>query len=349
MPITEAQLITGSKYAASTLARVEPIDQINVSHKLLDWLIKNKQAATFANGSFREPLFTSNDSNYQNYAGADQVTYNERDPANWTNWTYYSHHDGFWFDEDRLTNAGIQVAEDMEAVATAAEKEALLNLVKVSYSALKGSIQTNLAYELYRDGSQSTKACPGLAHIIKTAPTTGTVGGIDAGTYSYWRNNANTAIAQADLVNEMHITERDCVRYGGARPTAIFAGSAFCDVYRNAAGLTVNRQINGGGNSRGGVSLDAGVTDLFFNGIPVIWDPTLDALDTLLGTTTWTKTAFMVSEKKLILRPVKGQWMVDRKPERLPDRYVYYFGRTSKYGLTTDQRNALAVLTVTGS
>lgn len=349
MPITEAQLITGSKYAASTLARVEPIDQINVKHAMLDWLIKNKQAATFANGSFREPLFTSNDSNYQNYAGADQVTYNERDPANWTNWTYYSHHDGFWFDEDRLTNAGITVAEDSEAVATAAEKEALLNLVKVSYSALKGSIQENLAYELLRDGSQSTKACPGAAHIIKTSPNTGTVGGIDAGTYSYWRNNANTAIASANLIDQMEITWRDCMRYGGTMPDAIFAGSAFCDIYRAQAGQTINRQINGAGNSRGGVSLDAGVTGLFFKGIPIVWDPTFEALDTLLSTTTQTLTAYFVHSKKLVLRPVKGQWMVDRKPERLPDRYVYYFGRTSKYGLTTDQRNALAVLTAAGA
>ena len=49
---------------------------------------------------------------------------------------------------------------------------------------------------------------------------------------------------------------------------------------------------------------------------------------------------------KIVLRPLKGHWMVNRKPERLPDRYVHYFAKTSKYGLTTDQRNALAVLSI---
>ena len=36
--------------------------------------------------------------------------------------------------------------------------------------------------------------------------------------------------------------------------------------------------------------------------------------------------------------------MVDRKPERLPDRYVHYWARTAKFSLTSNQRNALGVI-----
>ena len=56
------------------------------------------------------------------------------------------------------------------------------------------------------------------------------------------------------------------------------------------------------------------------------------------------KTCYFVNSNHLTLRTVKGQWMVPGKPEKLPDRYVWYFGRKAKYSLTSNKRNALAVL-----
>ena len=103
MPFTAAQIARGATYALATYQKKEPLDQINVQHVTLDWLVKNKEVSSFGNGSFKEPLYISNGSNAQNYFGADQVTYNERDPATWTDWGYANLHDGFWFDEDRLT------------------------------------------------------------------------------------------------------------------------------------------------------------------------------------------------------------------------------------------------------
>lgn len=346
MPFTSAQLVRGADYSLETYQKKEPIDQINIQHVTLDWLIKNKEASTFGNGSFKEPIYVENGSNYQNYFGADAVTYNERDPARWTDFTYYNNHDGFWFDEDRLIAAGIHLSDSSDAVPTASEKESLINLLSQSYRGLKNGIQEQLAYEVLRNGSQSTKACPGLAHLISTTPATGTVGGINAATSSYWRNNANTGIAAASVVTEMQKTWDDCMRYGGMLPDFIPAGQAFINNYRTQAGATINREITNGGNARGGVSLDPSVTNLYFHGIPLVWDPTFEALDTLLGTTTQTKTAYFLNKNALKLRPLKGEWMRDRKPERLPDRYVHYFAKTSKYGLTTNKRNALAVLSI---
>jgi hypothetical protein len=347
MPFTTEQIARGSTYSLATYQKKEPIDQINVQHVTLDWLIKNKEPSTFGNGSFKEPIFVSNGSNAQNYFGADQVTYNERDPAKWTDFSYANLHDGFWFDEDRLTAAGISMAADGEdAVPTAVEKEALINLLSQSYRALKMGMQEALAFEYLRDGSQSSKAIPGLAHLVRTSPNTGVVGGIDAATATYWRNNANTGITAANVVDEMQLTWDDCMRYGGMIPDFIVGGRAFVENYRTQAGVTINRQIQNGGNAKGGVSLDPSVSDLFFHGVPVVWDPTFEALDTLLGTTTQTKTAYFLNKNAIKLRPLKGEWMRNRKPESLPDRYVTYFGQTCKYGFTTNKRNALAVLSI---
>lgn len=341
MPFTSAQLASGANYALKTYQKKEPIDQIDTKHQTLDWLIKNKQPSTFGNGSFKEPIFVDNGQNYQNYFGADQVTYNERDPARWTDFAYYNNHDGFWFDEDRLLAAGITITDDRNAVPTHAEKESLVNLIKVSYTALRNGIQQELAKELLLDGTASAKACPGLQAVVSATPTTGTVGGIDAATYTYWRNNANTGIAGADIVDEMETTWRDCMQFGGHLPTFIPCGSAFLDNFRTQAAQTINRQLAGNGNARGGVSLDPSTNALFFHGVQLVWDPDFD--DTNVGLS---KFAYFLNADSLTLRPVKGNWMVDRKPERLPDRYVHYFGQTSKYSLTTNQRNALAVLSI---
>jgi hypothetical protein len=341
MSLTLTQIAQGAKYALATHEKKEPMDQVNIQHVTLDWLIRHKQESDFLNGTFKEPLFVDNGSNYQNYQGADQVTYNERDPVEWTDFNYYSAHDGFWFDEDRLIRAGIQLSDDPEAVATKAERGALINLLGQAYRGLKTGYQAAMAFELLRDGSQSSKACPGISHIVRADPTLGTVGGLNAADLGYWRNNANIDIVAADVVVEMQATWDDCIRYGGYTPDFIPCGKAFMDNYRVQANAMVNRQVQ---NTKGGVTIDPSTGTLFFHGVPLVWDPTFDALDDQFGTTTWTKTCLFLRKGGIVLRPVRGQWMRNRKPEKLPDRYVTYFAKTSKYGLTSDKRNSLGFL-----
>jgi hypothetical protein len=353
MPFNTTQLNTGANYALNTYQKEDPVDQVNTEHTTLSWLLAQKIAVLFGNGFFREPVYVSNDSNYQNYFGADQVTYNERDPARWTQFQYYNYHDGFWFDEDRLAANGIILTDDAQAVPTGAEKFQLLDLLKTSYTTLKNGIQANLALELLQDGSASTKACPGLDHLVATDPTTGIVGGLDSSTATYWRNNVNLAInpatAAGTLLAAMETTWRDCMRYGMQKPTKIICGSAFLDAYakdvRNQPGTTLMVTTP----AKGGATLDGARSGVFFKGVEVEWDPDFDALDDLLGAITypWAKRCYFLNDKGgLILRPMKGHWMVNRKPERLPDRYVHYFGQTSKYGMTTNKRNSLAVLSI---
>lgn len=351
MPFTAGQLSTGATYTLDTYERSDPLDQVNNKHVLLDWLIKNKKPSTFGNGYHKVPLYYQNSSNYQNYFGADQVTYNERDPAKWAEFPHYNFHDGFWFDEDRLAANGIILTDDANAVATMTEKEQLIDLLKISYRALKEGIQEQLAFEMYRDGSQSTKACPGLENIVDWDTAAGTVGGIDQSVYTWWKNNTSTSIAaDTNLVagtQQMEVMWRACMRYGGSLPDKIVCGAGFLDALRKNSSTAILRQVNDGGLRKGGASLDASVSDLYWHGIPVEWDPTLDALDTLLSTTTRTDTCYFLNSKHINLVPMKGHWMMNRKPERLPDRYVHYFGLTSKYSLISNRRNALAILQTT--
>lgn len=349
MPFNPTQLAQGANATLETYRRNDPIDQVNTAHEVLKWLLKNKKPSTFGNGFYNETVYFTNASNYQNYFGADQVTYNEREQTRFAKFSYYNHHDGFWFDEDRLAANNIILTDDGDAQVSDSEMQQLVNLLETSYYGLKEGINEGMADEFLLDGSTNPKAVPGLDHLISTNPTVGIVGGINAANAAYWRNNTNLGLATGQaLIDGMEKTWRDCTRFGGMVPDYIPCGSSFLDAYRIAAGQTINRQINDGGNAKGGITLDASVSGTFFKGVPLVWDPTFDALDAKLGAIAnpWAKRCYFLNSKTIKLRPLKGHWMVTRRPERLPDRYVHYFGQTSKYGMTINKRNANAVLSV---
>lgn len=351
MPFTPAQIAIGANYTLETFRRIEPIDQVNYAHEFLKWLLANKEESMFGNGFHNEPVFISNDSNYQNYFGADPVTYNERDPVRWAKFTYYNNHEGFWFDEDRLAANGIVLVEDgQEATASKAEKELLQNVLTQAYTASKRGIQEGLALETLQDGSANAKSVPGLDYLVSTTPAVGSPGGLAAST-TWWQNNAalgiNSGTAGA-LIAAMDAQWDACTRYGGMTPDYIVAGQAFRNAYRTISGQTINRQIIDGGVKRGGITTDLAITDVFYRGIPIVWDPTFEALDAKLGAITypWTKRCYFLNSRTIKFRPYKGMWMTNRRPRRLPDRYVHYFANTSKYGFTINKRNANAVLSI---
>ena len=349
MPFNSTQIEQIGHYAINDFAKNDPVDQINSKHTLFSWLVANKEERAAVGQFYSENIYVSNDSNGQNYFGADQVTYNSRDPVRQTQWAWYNYHNGFGFDEDTLRAAGIIKTDDREAVASEAEKSILWNRLKAAYMSVKEGTQSDLAIEFYRDGTQSTKAVPGVSHIISTTPGSGTVGGV-AASNPYWQNNTALSIvtstpADGNINTALKRMERAVTRYAGVRPDRIFAGQAFIEKLEqeNRAISHLNVAMD---NSGRGTTYDGGTASTYFNGVPVIWDPTLDQIDAIDSTTTWSKRAYMVSSKALRLRPVSGFWMLDRKPPRVYDRYVHYFARTNSYRLTTDRRNGLAVLSI---
>lgn len=347
MPFNSAQLAQAAHYALLTHSRKDPIDQVNTEKPLLNLLMQSmREDSIFTGGKYVESIYISNNSNYQNYFGPDQVTYNERDPIREASWGWGNWHDGFWIDEDKAAGMGIVLTDDRNAVVSGAEKYILANYLDQSYRALKNGVNEGLDLEMHRDGSQDTKAVPGLDHIISTTPNTGTVGGINAANESYWRNNAAMGVTAADVVEELDQLWRATMLYGGAPPTHIVVGADFLDNYMAVAADKIQRHL--AIQQRGGVNLDPSITGANYKGVPLVWDPTFEQLDTLLGAITypWTKRAYGINSKRLKFRPWKGRWMLDRKPERLPDRYVHYFGKTGSWALTTDKRSSHFVMSI---
>lgn len=347
MPFNSAQLAVSMNTAIDYFVGNDPIDQVNAERPFLKKLMENRRAAPGAH-AYVEQIYTSNDSNYQNYFGAQQVAYNERDGIRQARYNYYNAQEGFGVDEDRLAANGIIMTDAGEPNVTADDRFQISNLMEVMLRQLREGLHTGLNEELLRNGAHDVSACPGLDALISTTPAVGVVGGINAATSPFWRNNAalNIPLTAGALLDQMEIQWRACTRFGGSAPDFILASGAFIDHYRREAGTTINRQLDNPG--RGGVNLDASVSGVFFKGVPIVWDPTLDILDARFGAATprWDRRCYFINSRHLTLRPVSGAWMVRRTPERPYDRYVHYTAITTKYRLTMNKRNAHAVLSI---
>ena len=350
MPFNTEQLAYAGKASIDYFLKNSPIDQINVERPLIKKLMEGKSDYAGGLQYVVEQLRFSNDSNFQSYFGDSQVTYNRKRTLQQAKFSYGSFHDGFGLNEDELVQNGITMTDDKSAVPTDAEKVQLTNLLKENNETLKLGFQENFDLMLHRDGTQDALAIPGLDSLIDLSPATGVVGTLDAATYTWWRNYAATGITSTTvdlLVNNMEVAWRECMRYGGSQPDFILAGAAFIDAYRRYSSVSVNRQIHAKGNEKGGVSIDGGTTGIFFKGVELVWDPVFDILDTLDAPgIAWSKRCYFINTKFMKLRPIKGHWMVSRKPPRVYDRYIQYFALTSKAALTTNKRNAHAVLSI---
>lgn len=337
MPFTAAQVAKASKSALDYFLKNKPIDQVGYEKPLLKLLQETKKSFPGGKEYITEQLMVSRNSNFQWYRGGGQVTYNSRDPIEQAKFIWSGVHDGFAVDEDEMLQNGIILTDDGSAKASDAEKVQLSNLLEAKMMALEEGFKEQMDEQLYLDGTQNPEAIPGLSALVSTTPTSGIVGGINRATAAWWQNYAKTGIAAANLVAEMEIALR-AVRLNGGFSGVILCGSTFLDAYRAQAKEEIQRHVVVNGSTP---RMDAGVEELYFRGIPLIWSPTMDRLN---GATPWAKRAYWINKKHICLRPAAGHDMIARTPPRVYDRYVHYQALTWKGGLTINRANGHAVL-----
>lgn len=354
MPFTSEQISYGGRAAIDNYLKNKPVDQINTARPLIDKLMGGKKEWGGGLQYVVEQLRESNSSNFQGYFGSGQVTYNRKRTLNQAQFAWGSFHDGFGLDEDELTQNGIAFTDSRSATPTDAEMVQLTNLITENTETLRLGFQEGMDLMLHRDGTQDADEIAGLDHLIAVDPTTGTVGGIDASTATWWRNQVSLNVSIANLLQVMEQQWRECIRYGGEAPNCILVGGTFVDAYRSAATQAISREVQVT-QGAGATTMDAGIgngvsTGLFYKGVELIWDPVFDVLDTADSPTQeWASRCYMINTKYLTLRPIKNHWMIPRKPPRVYDRYVHYWATTAKAAMTVGKRRAHSLITVTGS
>ncbi len=349
MPFNAEQLAAGAKVSLDHYVRNRPaVDQINVAHPLYKKLEAGKKTWSGSLQYVVEQLRKSNDSNAQGYFGDSELTFNRKRTIDQAKFTWGNIFDGFALNEDELRQQGIKIVADKAPTATENEMIQLTNLLDENNETLVLGFEEYVDLALHRANASDPLLPPGLDHLVSLDPAAQTsVGTINPSTSSWWRNYAAPNVNPDDLINEMEIAWRETTRYGGATPDYILVGSDFLDAYRQQAGVTINRNVFNGGNTKGGVSLDAATTAVYFKGVELIWDPVFDTLDSLDSPAiAWAKRCYFLNTKTIALRPIEGSWMQKRQPPMVYNRFVHYFGITSSYAATINKRRANAVLSI---
>jgi hypothetical protein len=350
MPFNAEQLSYAGKSAMDFIMRKDPEDLYNTDRPFLKRLQATKRSFPAAKQYVNEKLRTTNDSNFQWFAPDGEVTFNRKRTLADANFAWGSAHDGFALTEEELLQNYITVTDDRNSAPTPDETKQFVNLIKENTTTLMEGFKEKFDLDLHLDGTQDADAIPGLDALVAVDPTTGVVGGIDrsVAANAYWRNQVSLDIAKANLAKVMSQQWRECTRVGGNSPNFIMAGGTFIDIYEEIADTTINRQMTVSG--KGGTDMDIAINAINYKGVPIIWNPVFDDLQTLTSAAQqWESRCYMLNTRFMNLRPAEGQDLVVRRPPRAYNRYTHYWGLTWRGAMTIKRPSAMALLTVTGS
>lgn len=347
MPISNADLQEVAKASLDEYLRNMPVDQIAVERPLFKKLMEGRKTFLGAKQNVVENIRKGYGSNFNWAYGEASVAFNKRNTTDQASFPWRRAVDGLYIDYDRLFANGIKVREGERGAYKLEqnEKVQLLNLLDEQMESLKEGFIQKLDLELHRNGTSSTDAVTGLDALVATAPTTGTVGGLDRATATYWRNYAETAIATStvgNLATRMEFAWRKCIKNGGS-PNFILAGGKFIDAYRKE--ITVTNMAD----AKNVKTLDAGVgsgvnTGLYFKGVEIIWDPQFEDLDTLdTPSVAWEKRCYFLNTKYLKLRDDEIDIVTPIRPH---DVLAMYAMVNLRLALSMSRSNAQAVLAI---
>jgi hypothetical protein len=147
----------------------------NVSnHNALSNIMRERGNIKNVSGGYeiQETLEYDENSTYQRYNSYDQLNVNASDVLTSAKYPFQQ--------------VAIHITASGRELRMNSGKEAMINLVKSRKKSAKNTAANQFSVDLYSDGTE-TNQINGLANLIQTDGT-GTVGGIDSSTYTFWQN-----------------------------------------------------------------------------------------------------------------------------------------------------------------
>lgn len=121
-----------------------------------------------------------------------------------------------------------------------ADRQAVHKLVKARIQVAEKTMQNNVAAALfYSNTEHGGKAIGGMQHLIADLPTSGTVGGIDSSTNTWWRNQyydfstESVTASSSTIQHAMNVVYLRCTR-GTDVPDLIVAGETYYTYYEES-------------------------------------------------------------------------------------------------------------------
>lgn len=287
------------------------------------------------------------------YTHDDQVSYYNPAANLRVNFPWREHHIGLGITHTELKIDGITVKENGAEQDTSEkdgrEQFALANLLEGKLEDFDNDRMKSWDTLIHGDGTGDAKALAGIRALILDVPNTGTTGGLNRATYSWWQNRAataafgtaggrgaitsNTANGGA-LVQFLQKEDRQLKRYSAnGVKLRRFAGSDFIDAYEKEIRANGNYTLNG---FRQSGSVDGKMADLTWDGKEIVYDPTLDDLGL-------SKRMYAIDMRRIRLFYMEGERNKKANPPRPYDRYVMYKGLTSTAAMIAQQLNTSGV------
>lgn len=201
-------------------------DNVSKNNALLSRLKEKGKAKPVAGGvTIREELEYTENGTFMYYSGYEQLNVSPSDVMTAAEFAWKQ-------------AAVAVVGSGLELRIQNASKEQVFNLLEKRISNAEKTMANNLAVGAYSDGTGSSgKQVGGLQLLVADSPSSGTVGGINRSTWSFWRNYAfdattdgGAAASAANIqsyMNQVYLA----ISRGADHPDLIAADNAYFRLY----------------------------------------------------------------------------------------------------------------------
>lgn len=151
--------------------------------------------------------------------------------------------------------------------------DAIINLIKSRVKNAEKTMENQIASGMYSDGTGSgSKQIGGLQLLVADDPTSGTVGGINRATWSFWRNKSydassdgGAAVSASNVQQYLNTIYNQCVR-GNEFTDLIMADANYYGFFENSLQLIQRVTDPSGVGKLGFVSLKYKGSDVVLDG-----------------------------------------------------------------------------------
>jgi len=268
----------------------ELADNVTNNNALLRKLKERGNVKNFSGGNviLQEIMYNASTTNNTNsYSGYEVLNVGQNSPISAAQFSITQY-------ASAISISGLEMIQN-------SGKEAIIDLLDGRMSVAEAQLMNRIGGDVYLDGTgNSGKNLTGLGAAVPDAPSSGTYGGIDRATFSFWRSvkysgvtDGGSAVSASNIQGYMDALAVQLIR-GTDKPDLIVADNSYYKLYLQSM-QSIQRVTDSASSSAG-----AGFASLKYYGAGMASDVVLDGG---VGSAATASHMWFLNTKYLFLRP----------------------------------------------